>query len=220
MNTESGDDVLTPRESVAAPAPIDAPAADVLETDCVSVPRLPLEQLQTAAPKAGIAVSSVDSSLKQQAGIDDDDPLVEFNVGGAHYVSSLSTITAVPGSAFASVVEGNRAHGRRRSGEGETDDAVATFDRDGPSFRWVLIYLRWVGAGSIPPLALPQDAGERQQLAEEAAFYGLPELEQHCRRPRLSQFELMQVRASEGCRLATGVRDWLPLLCHTAAARS
>jgi hypothetical protein len=58
----------------------------------------------------------------------------------------------------------------------------------------VLIYLRWVGAGRVAPLALPQDAGERLQLAEEAAFYGLPELEECSRRPRISQFELLQVR--------------------------
>lgn len=170
----------------------------------MAVPRLALDQLQTA--EATTRSRHISPPEQQRTPDDDDDPLVEFSVGGAHYVTSLSTLAAVSGSAFASVVEDQQAHRRRLQGEEQGEDAIATFDRDGSSFRWILIYLRWVSAGSAPPLALPQDAGERQQLAEEAAFYGLPELEKYCCRPRLSQFELMQVRHMHG---QTALRDVL-----------
>eukprot|EP01043_Picozoa_sp_COSAG02_P064427 COSAG02_NODE_9418_length_2222_cov_29.435704_2_plen_399_part_00 len=175
------------------------PTPAVSEADSVDVPRLALDQLQAALPAGGDTTESLhDSPPEQRRRPDDDDPLVEFNVSGTHYVTSLSTLAAVSGSAFASVVEDQQARRRRRQSEEDGEDVIATFDRDGSSFRWILIYLRWVSAGSTPPLALPQDAGERQQLAEEAAFYGLPELEKYCHRPRLSQFELMQVRRMHG----------------------
>ena len=196
---ESGDDagVLTPREESAdAPSMFDGPAAAALESDSVAAPCLPLDQLQTSVAGTTTTGTLNAPPAKQGSRLDDGDPLVEFSVGGAHYVTALSTLAAVSGSAFASVVEDQQARGRRHREEGDNEDAIATFDRDGSSFRWVLIYLRWVSAGSTPPLALPQDAGDRQQLAEEAAFYGLPELESYCRRPRLSQFEVMQVSHS------------------------
>ena len=196
---ESGDDagVLTPREESAdAPSMFDGPAAAALESDSVAAPCLPLDQLQTSVAGATTTGTLNAPPAKQGSRLDDGDPLVEFSVGGAHYVTALSTLAAVSGSAFASVVEDQQARGRRHREEGDNEDAIATFGRDGSSFRWVLIYLRWVSAGSTPPLALPQDAGDRQQLAEEAAFFGLPELESYCRRPRLSQFEVMQVSHS------------------------
>lgn len=178
------------------------------QVDSVAVPRLALDHLQTALPAGPTARTPHDSPPEQQRRRpDDDDPLVEFNVGGAHYVTSLSTLAAISGSAFASVVEDQQARRGRLQGDEEGEDAIATFDRDGASFRWVLIYLRWVSTGSAPPLALPQDAGERQQLAEEAAFYGLPELEKCCRRPRISQFELMQVRHMQGRYLSDTLRE-------------
>ena len=58
----------------------------------------------------------------------DDDPLVEFSVGGSHYTTSHSTLSAVPTSAFASML-GDRAG----DGGEEADDAIATFDRCGKS---------------------------------------------------------------------------------------
>ncbi len=195
------------------------------QVDSVAVPRLALDHLQTALPAGPTARTPHDSPPEQQRRRpDDDDPLVEFNVGGAHYVTSLSTLAAISGSAFASVVEDQQARRGRLQGDEEGEDAIATFDRDGASFRWVLIYLRWVSTGSAPPLALPQDAGERQQLAEEAAFYGLPELEKCCRRPRISQFELMQVRHMQGrylacmlvrCLLGSALVALLSVVCTT-----
>ena len=130
------------------------------------------------------------------------DPLIELSVGGCRYTTALSTLTALPTSALPAMLSAG-------TGSADSADAIATIDRDGPSFRWVLVFLRWVVAGSVPPLSLPQDGGERLQLAEEAAFFGLPELEERCRRPRLSQFELLQLLATlpAGGRLAVGGCD-------------
>jgi len=137
-----------------------------------------------------------------EQGADEPDPLIELSVGGCRYTAALSTLTALPTSALPAMLSAG-------TGSADSADAIATIDRDGPSFRWVLVFLRWVAAGSVPPLSLPQDGGERLQLAEEAAFFGLPELEERCRRPRLSQFELLQLLATlpAGGRLAVGGCD-------------
>lgn len=172
-------------EPAAQPEPAPHPAPTLTPRQAVPppvVPHLPLGQL--VAPPAGAARADGTPEQRPVGDADSDDPLVEFSVGGSRYTSSLSTLSAVPSSAFPVMLAEQGV------------DAIAYLDRDGPSFRWVLAYLRWVSAGSHPPLALPQDAGERLQLAEEAAFYGLPLLEDCVRRPRISQFELLQLLAS------------------------
>lgn len=54
----------------------------------------------------------------------------------------------------------------------EGDGEVMFLDRDGPSFRYILNYLRDPFATPL----LPRDPTERDQLAREADFYGLPGL--------------------------------------------
>ena len=56
--------------------------------------------------------------------------------------------------------------------EALSDGEVLFIDRDGPSFRYVLNYLRDPFAKPL----LPRDPAERDQLARETDFYGLPGL--------------------------------------------
>ena len=85
---------------------------------------------------------------------------VTVNVGGTVYMTTLATLTRVEGSMLGALAEAL------------SDDEVLFIDRDGPSFRYVLNYLRDPFAKPL----LPRDPAERDQLARETDFYGLPGL--------------------------------------------
>ena len=77
-------------------------------------------------------------------------------------MTTLATLTRVEGSMLSALAEAFVA----------SDDEVLYIDRDGPSFRYVLNYLRDPFAKPL----LPRDPTDRDQLAREADFYGLPGL--------------------------------------------
>ena len=85
---------------------------------------------------------------------------ITVNVGGTVYMTTLSTLTRVEGSMLGALAEAL------------SDDEVLFIDRDGPSFRYVLNYLRDPFAKPL----LPSDPTEWGQLARETDFYGLPGL--------------------------------------------
>jgi uncharacterized protein YjbI with pentapeptide repeats len=85
---------------------------------------------------------------------------ITVNVGGTVYMTTLATLTRVEGSMLGALAEAL------------SDDEVLFIDRDGPSFRYVLNYLRDPFAKPL----LPRDPIERDQLAREVDFYGLPGL--------------------------------------------
>jgi len=85
---------------------------------------------------------------------------ITVNVGGTVYMTTLSTLTRVEGSMLGALAEAL------------SDDEVLFIDRDGPSFRYVLNYLRDPFAKPL----LPRDPTELDQLARETDFYGLPGL--------------------------------------------
>ena len=85
---------------------------------------------------------------------------VTVNVGGTVYMTTLATLTRVEGSMLGALAEAL------------SDDEVLFIDRDGPSFRYVLNYLRDPFAKPL----LPRDPTELDQLARETDFYGLPGL--------------------------------------------
>ena len=88
----------------------------------------------------------------------DDGSFVQLNVGGVAYATTRATLERVEGSILTELCE--------MADEG----GPIFFDRDGPSFRWVLNYLR------APPgveSGIPGAAHERQQLAVEADFFVL-----------------------------------------------
>jgi uncharacterized protein YjbI with pentapeptide repeats len=85
---------------------------------------------------------------------------VTVNVGGTVYMTTLATLTRVEGSMLGAMAEAL------------SDGEVLFIDRDGPSFRYVLNYLRDPFAKPL----LPRDPTDRDQLAREADFYGIPGL--------------------------------------------
>ena len=85
---------------------------------------------------------------------------VTVNVGGTVYMTTLATLTRVEGSMLGALAEAL------------SDGEVLFIDRDGPSFRYVLNYLRDPFAKPL----LPRDPTELDQLARETDFYGLPGL--------------------------------------------
>ena len=87
---------------------------------------------------------------------------ITVNVGGTVYMTTLATLTRVEGSMIGALAEAL------------SDDEVLFIDRDGPSFRYVLNYLRDPFAKPL----LPGTGAEREQLAREADFYGIPGLSQ------------------------------------------
>ena len=85
---------------------------------------------------------------------------VTLNVGGTKYQTYQATLSKAPeGSFLGSLVL--------------SQGTEMFIDRDGPSFRYVLNWLR--GPAGAPPV-LPRDSCEREQLAREADYYGLEEL--------------------------------------------
>ena len=85
---------------------------------------------------------------------------ITVNVGGTVYMTTLATLTRVEGSMLGTLAEAL------------SDGEVLFIDRDGPSFRYVLNYLRDPFAKPL----LPRDPAELDQLARETDFYGLPGL--------------------------------------------
>ena len=87
---------------------------------------------------------------------------ITVNVGGTVYMTTLATLTRVEGSMLGALAEAFVA----------SDDEVLFIDRDGPSFRYVLNYLR----DPFKTPLFPYESTERYQLAREADFYGIPAL--------------------------------------------
>ena len=86
---------------------------------------------------------------------------VQLNVGGVAYATTRATLERVGGSILAELCE---------MADEPAADSPIFLDRDGPSFRWILNYLR------APPgveSGIPGAAHERQQLAVEADFFVL-----------------------------------------------
>ena len=95
----------------------------------------------------------------------DDGSFVQLNVGGVAYATTRATLERVEGSILAELCEmADTVYLAPCAG------GPIFLDRDGPSFRWILNYLR------APPgveSGIPGAAHERQQLAVEADFFVL-----------------------------------------------
>ncbi|KAK6636627.1 hypothetical protein RUM43_010289 [Polyplax serrata] len=91
-------------------------------------------------------------------------PVVELNVGGVFYTTSLTTLRKVPNSLLAGMFSG-------RTDPPPKDVKGKYFlDRDGVLFRYVLDYLR------NQTLVLPESFRERGRLVQEATYFGLPQM--------------------------------------------
>lgn len=93
----------------------------------------------------------------------------------------LSTLVKVSGSMlatmFQNVVQKGPGHASVPLAQDETGAYI--LDRDGPSFRYVLAYLRGLDNAGFPAV-LPADRADRELLAAEADYYMLPDLVGMC----------------------------------------
>lgn len=89
--------------------------------------------------------------------------IVDLNVGGCLYTTSLDSLTRYPNSMLGIMFSGRRWIAKDSSGR-------FFIDRDGPLFRYVLNFLR------SSKLNLPDNFQEFDQLMEEADFYQISRL--------------------------------------------
>ena len=89
--------------------------------------------------------------------------IVDMNVGGHVYTTSLASLTRYPDSMLGVMFSGRRPVAK---------DSRGSFfiDRDGPMFRYVLNFLR------SSKLNLPENFQEFDQLMEEADFYQISQM--------------------------------------------
>lgn len=102
--------------------------------------------------------------MSQKESTEDMPSVVELNVGGVFYTTSLSTLTKDKESHLSKIFNGKTTIEK---------DAKGKFflDRDGVLFRYVLDYLR------DNAISLPEGFRERERLRREAIFYGLSGLD-------------------------------------------
>lgn len=87
--------------------------------------------------------------------------VIELNVGGVLYTTSLDTLIKQPDTQFAAIFTGREQIPKDSKGR-------YFLDRDGVLFRYILDYLR---DGSI---ILPDCFREKERLRKEAEKYSLP----------------------------------------------
>ena len=90
------------------------------------------------------------------------DSIINLNVGGKLYTTSISTLTKYPDSMLGRMFEGDLPSAKDARGN-------LVIDRDGKLFRYVLVFLR------SSKLILPENFNEFALLEEEAEFYQIPE---------------------------------------------
>ena len=91
--------------------------------------------------------------------------IVELNVGGVFYTSSLGTLTKEPESLLGQMFTGKTKSGLTKDSKGKY-----FLDRDGVLFRYILDYLR------NQKLVLPESFQEKERLKLEADYFQLPHM--------------------------------------------
>lgn len=90
---------------------------------------------------------------------------IKLNVGGRHFVTSLTTLTADPNSMLAAMFSGRHKL--------DLDEDMSVFvDRNGDAFAHLL---EWLRTGHIPPKVLESES-ERKTVLIEARYFQLEEL--------------------------------------------
>lgn len=91
--------------------------------------------------------------------------IVELNVGGVHYTTTLSTLTRDPDSLL-----GQMFTGRSRTPVLRDSKGKYFIDRDGVLFRYTLDFLR------NQKLTLPENFHECERLRQEADYFQMKEM--------------------------------------------
>ena len=91
--------------------------------------------------------------------------IVELNVGGVFYTTSLETLSKDPNSLLGQIFTGNSNSKLLKDSKGKY-----FLDRDGVLFRYILDYLR------NQKLVLPENFHEKERLKNEAEYFKLPDM--------------------------------------------
>ncbi len=94
--------------------------------------------------------------------------IVELNVGGVFYTTSIATLTKEPDSLLGQIFTGKTKSGFTKDSKGKY-----FLDRDGVLFRYILDYLR------NQKLVLPESFQEKERLKLEAECFKLPNMIQY-----------------------------------------
>ncbi|GFV41183.1 hypothetical protein TNCV_1102461 [Trichonephila clavipes] len=124
------------------------------------------ELLIPAHFKAATDSNAVDTCVwrsMESEGSDDFPSVVELNVGGVLYTTSLSTLTKDTKCLLGQIFTGKESIGKDGKGR-------YFVDRDGVLFRYVLDFLR------NQKLVLPENFHEKERLKNEAEFFNMADL--------------------------------------------
>lgn len=99
----------------------------------------------------------------ESEGSDDFPSVVELNVGGVLYTTSLSTLTKNSDSLLGQIFTGKETIGKDSKGR-------YFVDRDGVLFRYILDFLR------NQKLVLPENFHERERLKNEAEYFNMSDM--------------------------------------------
>jgi len=113
--------------------------------------------------------------------------IVELNVGGVFYSTSVATLTSEPGSKLALMFDLSELKNNEESTLLKDTKGKYFIDRDGVLFRYILDYLR------NKKLVLPENFQETKRLLIEADFYELPSLVSSL---RVTTVELPEVKSN------------------------
>jgi len=113
--------------------------------------------------------------------------IVELNVGGVFYSTSVATLTSEPGSKLALMFDLSELKNNEESTLLKDSKGKYFIDRDGVLFRYILDYLR------NKKLVLPENFQETKRLLIEADFYELPSLVSSL---RVTTFELPEIKSN------------------------
>nr|KAI8756903.1 BTB/POZ domain-containing protein KCTD12-like [Biomphalaria glabrata] len=113
----------------------------------------------------GAVSREMSDKVSATAMMNDSPSIVELNVGGVYYSTSLETLRNEPDSHLAKLFSDANRHKAIRDAKGKF-----FLDRDGVLFRYILDYLRNL------KLVLPENFHEKDRLRQEAEFFQLPNL--------------------------------------------
>lgn len=111
---------------------------------------------------SGVSLSSVGGGLFPS--------IVELNVGGVHYTTTLSTLTRDPDSLLGQMFTGRWRVGQPQQPVLRDSKGKYFIDRDGVLFRYTLDFLR------NQKLTLPENFHECERLKQEADYFQMNEM--------------------------------------------
>ena len=202
----SGDTQNTDEDAVNA-APNDT-ITQGITTDQLNVYQNTIEEGKNSNARAGREIdfdakAAAYPKIEEHHATTTTSTVVELNVGGIKFTTTISTLTSVPSTYFEAMFSGRHTNNNSnnypnkpvsRNDQNNNDDNSPNntsndnyyfIDRDGKHFRHILNFLRCSGV----VVSLPTDEASKRELLIEADFYGLDSLVRVIARPDIDSTE-------------------------------